>query len=60
METMEGGNHGLTYSKHLKMIISIPRILYLAEISFKNEEISTFQVFLPVKVTLEEIPGDPH
>lgn len=57
---MEGGNHGLTYSKHWKMIIGTPRILYLTEISFKNEEISTSQVFLPVKVTLEEIPGDPH
>lgn len=57
---MEGGNHGLTYSKHWKMIIGTPRILYLAEISFKNEEISTFQVFLPVKAILKEIPGDPH
>jgi len=38
------------------MIIGTPRILYLAEISFKNEEISTFQVFLPVKATLKKKP----
>lgn len=61
METMEAGNHGMTCSKYWKILIGTSRILYLAEIPFKNEEeISIFQLFFPLKKVLRELPGDPH
>ena len=59
MEIMGARNHGISCSKYWKIIIAIPRIPNIVEISFKNEEVvSIFQVSLPVVNILRELPGD--